>query len=53
MGEAIVLGNKPSPVSLNQNHAVVFIENVWIKFQFNTKSQDTKIQVGWCWEDHN
>ena len=37
MCQTIVSGNKPSSVALNQNHAIVFIDNI-----INTKSQYKK-----------
>ena len=49
MDWTIVSGNKRSPVNLNQNHAIVFIKNLEFNVKYNTKSQYTKIQVGWCW----
>ena len=45
MGYTIVSGNKPSPVALNQNHAIVFIKKLNKVPNICSKSQYTKNQV--------
>ena len=49
MGYTIVLSNKPLPVALHQNHAIiVFIEMLILMPNICFKSPYAKNEVGWC-----